>query len=173
MNKIMKFVLRRYKDGDQKSLVKNINHKEIFDNTSAIPHPYTLENANNWIKRCRKLYKQKEPKSVNFAIDYRGNVIGSIGFHKIDRKHKRAEIGYWLGKEYWGFGIMTKAVRQTINYGFKKLKLKRIYAYVFAHNKASTRVLEKCGFKLEGCLKKHFLKNGKYVDAFVYGKIRR
>ncbi len=169
----MKFVLRKFKEGDQKSIIKNINHKEIFNNTSSIPHPYTLENANKWIKRCERNSKLDEPKSVNFAIDINGEVIGSVGFHKIDRKNKRAEIGYWLSKDYWGKGIMTKAVKQATIYGFKKMKLKRIYGYVFSHNKASARVLEKCGFKLEGKLKKHFLKNGKYIDVFMYGKIRK
>src|SRR3989338_4091593 len=161
----MKFTLRRFKDGDQKSLVKNINCKEIFNNTSSIPCPYSKKRADKLILRCKKISKLKNPKAIKFAIDIKGDVVGSIGFHKIDRKNKRAEIGYWLGKDYRGMGIMTKAVKQMTNYGFKKLKLKRIYAYVFAHNKASTRVLEKVGFKLEGKMKKHILKNRKFVDV--------
>src|SRR3989344_7211992 len=127
----MKFILRKYKEGDQKSIVRNINHREIFNNTSSIPHPYTLEKANDWIKRCKRSYKLNKPKSFNFAIDINGEVVGSVGFHKINRKNKRAEIGYWLSKEYWGKGIMTKAVKQATICGFKMLKLKRICGFVF------------------------------------------
>src|SRR3989344_5477405 len=169
----MKFILRKFKEGDQKSLAKNINHKEIFNNTSSIPYPYTLEKANDWIKRCKRISKLSKPKSLNFAIDIDGEVVGSVGFHKINRKKKRAEIGYWLSKEYGGKEIMTKAVKQATLYGFKKLKLNRICGFVFSHNKAFARVLEKCGYMLEGKMKKHILKNGKFIDVFVYGKIRR
>lgn len=66
---------------------------------------------------------------------------------------------------------MTNAVKQAAKFGFSKLRLKRIYAYVFAPNKASRRVLRKAGFRSEGQLKKNVIKKGKYYDDILYAKI--
>ncbi|MEM4703275.1 MAG: GNAT family N-acetyltransferase [Candidatus Pacearchaeota archaeon] len=167
----MKFKLRRFKRRDQESLRRNINDKKIARNTLTIPHPYKKKDARYWINHNLRLYKFKKPKEINWVIDINGEVAGSVGLAKIDRINKNAEIGFWLAKKYWNQGIMTRAVRQIIKFGFKKLKLKRIYAYVFVFNKASQKVLEKTGFKLEGKLQKHVLKNGRYYDDLVYSKI--
>ena len=103
-------------------------------------------------------------------MDINGNVVGGIGLNNIE-KHK-AEIGYWLGKEYWDKGIMTEVVKLVTNFGFKRLKLRRIYAYIFIRNKASIRILKKNGYKCEGLLKKHHLKKGKFIDVLLYAKVK-
>ena len=173
MNKIIKlrmFILRPYREGDEESLIKNINDKDIYRNTCRIPYPYTPEHAKAWINRCKNSAKKKKKTEVNFAIDINGKVIGGIGLRDIT-SHK-AEIGYWLGKKYWGKGIATKAVQLITNFGFKQLKLKRIYAHIFSKNKASARLLEKNNYKREGLMRKYYLKNGKLLDAALYAKIK-
>ena len=164
------FILRPFKRGDEASLAENINNKKIYRNTLLIPYPYTLKDAKEWIAKNLKNLKKEKATMVNFVIDIRGEVAGSVGFSKIEG-HK-AEIGYWLGKKYWGQGIMTEAVKLATKFGFEKLKLKRIYAYVFPWNKASMRVLEKAGYKLEGVLKKHVEKDNKFVDDYLFAKVR-
>ena len=67
---------------------------------------------------------------------------------------------------------MTEALKEMTELGFEKLRLKRIYAYVFASNRASQKVLERAGFVLEGKLKRHKLKKGKYYDSFLYAKVK-
>ena len=161
------YILRPFRKGDEKSLVKNINDKEIAHNTTTIPYPYTMNDARWWINRTLK----KESTSLRFAIDIDGDVVGCVGLEHLVSRHK-AEIGYWLGREYWGRGIMTDAVKKLTAYGFKKLKLKRIYAKFFPFNKASARVLEKAGYKYEGLLRKDTLKKGKPTDVLVYAKIK-
>lgn len=168
--KSKKFILRPYKKGDEKSLALNINNKKIYRNTLHIPHPYTLKDAKKWISENLKQAKNKKFRDINFVIDINGEVAGGIGFHNI--KEHKAEIGYWLGEKYWGQGIMTKAVKLAIKFGFEKLKLKRIYAFVFLWNKPSVRVLEKNSFKPEGVLKKNVKKDGKLLDDYLYAKIK-
>jgi len=68
--------------------------------------------------------------------------------------------------------LATEAVKKVTSYGFKKLKLKRIYGYCRTFNKSSARVLEKAGYKLEGILRKNKYLRGKYVDDMVWGKVR-
>lgn len=163
------FILRPYRRRDAESLAKNINNKKIFRNTANIPYPYTLRDAKKWIVRNMKERKKKKPVMINFVIDVNGEVAGSVGFHKIEG-HK-AEIGYWLAEKYWGRGIMTEAVKLITRFGFKKLKLKRIYGRVYSFNKASIRVLEKAGYKLEGILKKNTRKGKKFIDDYLFASV--
>ena len=71
----------------------------------------------------------------------------------VDHKSRCAEIDYWLGKNYWRRGLATEAMRLVLKFGFKKLKLHRIHAHTFEKNIASRKVLEKCGFKIEGIMR--------------------
>ena len=168
--KSKKFVLRSYRNGDEKSLTENINNKKIYRNTLHIPYPYTLKDAKKWIAKNLKEAKKKNPTKINFVIDINNEVAGSVGLSKIEGY--RAEIGYWLAEKYWGKGIMTKAVKSVTKFGFEKLKLRRIYAEIFPFNKASRRVLEKAGYKFEGILRKAVKKDNKFLDVYLFAKVR-
>jgi len=161
------YTLRPYRKGDEESLQKNINDKEITRNTLTVPYPYTMKDARWWI---RNAHKQTTP-NLRFAIDVDGSVVGCVSLESIVKGYK-AEIGYWLGRDYWGKGIMTDAVKKITAYGFKRLNLKRIYANVFLFNKSSARVLERAGYKLEGTHRRSIRKNGKFMDELVFAKIK-
>ena len=81
---------------------------------------------------------------------------------------KNAEIGYWLGEEFWGRGIVTEAVKQILEFGFSNLDITRIYARTFSSNIASQRVLEKAGMKPEARFEKSIFKEGQYLDELIY-----
>ena len=164
------FALRPFRKGDEKSLQENINHKDIYRYTLRIPYPYTLRHAKEFVKSCLLAYKKKDAAELRFAIDVNGGVVGGIGLREIDG-HK-AEIGYWLAKKDWGRGIMTAAVKLVSNYGFRQMRLRRVYAMVSAKNKASARVLEKAGFRFEGLLRKLYKKDGKLIDAMSHAKVK-
>jgi RimJ/RimL family protein N-acetyltransferase len=169
--KSKRFILRPLKKGDAESIAKHANNKTVSKNTSTIPHPYGLSDAEDWIKEKLIQYKVKNFADVVWAIEIDGEACGAIGLHKIREGHK-AEVGYWLGEKYWGQGVMTEAVKLINQYGFKMFKLKRIYAFVYLFNEGSKRVLEKSGFNLEGILKKHAKKGNKYIDAYLLAKIK-
>ena len=166
--KSKKFILRPFRKGDEESLRRSINNRTIYKNTLSIPYPYTLKDAKKWVAKAIEKTKQRKSDSVYFVIDIGGEVAGSVSFIK----QYKAEIGYWLGEKYWRQGIMTEAVKLATKFGFKELKLKRIYAYVFPWNKASMRVLEKAGYNLEGILRKDIKKNNKFIDAYLFAKVR-
>ena len=165
------FILRPFKKGDEAGLIKNINNKIIYRNTSHIPYPYTLKDAREWIGKNSKELKKKKPKQINFVIDINNEVAGAVELDHIEEKHM-AEIGYWLGKRYWNKGIMTQAVKLVTKFGFEKLKLRRIYAYIFSFNKSSVRVLEKNGYKSEGILRKNSKKDNKLLDGYLLAKVK-
>ncbi|MBI2660225.1 GNAT family N-acetyltransferase [Candidatus Woesearchaeota archaeon] len=167
--KAKRFILRPFKKGDEDFLRKNINDIEIYNRTCRIPYPYSRKHAIEFVKTNSKP-NIKAKKELNFAIDIDGKVIGGIGFR--DMKTHRAEVGYWLGKKYWNKGIISEALRLITNFGFKKLKLRRVYAIVFTKNKPSAKVLEKNNYKLEGTMRKYTLKDGKLIDVLLYAKVK-
>ncbi len=167
--KSKKFILRPFRSTDAESLAKNINNKKIYRYTSCIPYPYTLKDARDYLKRIKTQTQKVTKLSLAIVID--NEVVGGVALDKIIKKHK-AEIGYWLAEKYWGKGIITQAVKLLVSYAFKKLDLKRVYAFVYYSNKASARVLEKAGFKNEGFLRKHGKKDGKLMDLYMFGKVK-
>jgi len=170
MIKTKRFILRPYGKSDEKSLVENINDWKVTQFMSNIPYPYTLKDARKWIKKCIKNTKKTNKTRIDFAVDINGEIVGGIDLHNIE-KHK-AEIGYWLTRKLWNKGIMTEALRIMTNYGFNELKLKRISATVDPKNKSSIFVLEKNKYKREGLLRDYAYKSGKYVDRFMYAKLK-
>ena len=83
-----------------------------------------------------------------------------------------AEMGYWLGEQYWGRGLMTRAVQAASEWALDEYKLTRIFAMVFSHNVGSVRVLEKAGFEREGTMRRSAIKNGVVLDQVLYAKVR-
>ena len=162
--------LRELEITDKKKLAELCNNKKIWDNLrDYMPFPYTEDNANDFIKYC-----QGENPQYTFAIEYNGEFVGTIGLvRQTDIYKLTAEIGYWIGEPYWGMGIATKAVQLITEYGFNELGLVRIYTGVFAFNKASQRVLEKVGFKLECIFEKSVYKNDRIYDEYRYGLINK
>lgn len=162
------FTLRPFCHGDASSLQQNINNPKVARRVSNIPYPYTIERAHEWINAMES-WIGTSSKRVDFAIDIDGDVVGSVAFINLDG-HK-AQVSYWLGEAYWGRGIITEAVQKLIAFGFEEMKLVRIFAYVYHHNKASMRVLEKAGFGCEGVHRKEWFKDGEYYDSHYYAVV--
>ncbi|MBK5142444.1 GNAT family N-acetyltransferase [Budviciaceae bacterium BWR-B9] len=146
------------------------NNKKIADNLRDIfPHPYTEENARQFVEFC---IDTPESKQVNRAIFHDDKAVGVISLTLGEDVYaKSAEIGYWLAELYWGKGIMTDAARQMCCIAFGQYNLARLFAAVYSYNKESCKVLEKCGFEMEGVLKKSVFKNGQFFDSYMYGLV--
>src|SRR5437867_7861762 len=153
--KLDRFVIRGWRTGDEASLVRHANNRKIWINLrDRFPHPYTLADAEQWIQHASTV-----SPATSLAIVVEGAAVGGIGLLlKDDIFRRSAEIGYWLGEEYWGRGIVTEAVRAVTEYAFANFDLCRIYAGVFEWNPASMRVLEKAGYEFEGRMKKSVTK---------------
>ncbi|MCI0336516.1 MAG: GNAT family N-acetyltransferase [Acidobacteria bacterium] len=161
--------IRSWRSGDEESLVRHANNYKIWRNVrDRFPHPYTMQDARAWIEHAR----YEEPKT-NFAIVVDGAAVGGIGLVlQTDIYRRSAEIGYWLGEEFWGRGIASEAVRTFTEWAFDNFDLCRIYAGVLEWNPASMRVLEKAGFQFEARLRKGVTKEGKTMDDFLYSVVR-
>jgi len=162
------FKLRPFQSEDAEVFHLGINTNRIARDTT-IPLPWSLDSVKWWIGFINDAATRQPITELHFVIEVEGNLAGSIGIINIDG-HK-CEIGYWLKEEYAGRGIMTKVVKLVIEHAFEKLRLKRIFAPILPHNKASAKVLENNGFQMEGVLKSFYLKDGKYIDALCYAKV--
>lgn len=167
----MKCIIRHWKIEDAESLAEALNNKKIHDNLrDGIPFPYTVEDAKEYI--AATLNADKEMMYA-FAITVDDKAIGSIAAFRQANIHSRtAEIGYYIAEPYWGKGLGVSALKQTCDYIFQNTDIIRIFAEPFAHNAASCRILEKCGFEYEGTLRKNAVKNGVVVDMKMYSILK-
>lgn len=155
-----RLILRPPKLSEAPILEKYINDRLVSRWLSNVPYPYPRGGYKKWT--IKSLKESKNKKRFNFTIHLNKKPIGSIGLSKIDWENKKAMLGYWLARKYWGQGIMTESVRLVLDFAFNKLKLNRIESFHLKQNKASERVQEKCGLRKEGINRQAVLKDGKF-----------
>jgi RimJ/RimL family protein N-acetyltransferase len=165
--------LSEFQASDKAACVEHLAEKGIYDHTLRIPYPYTDSDFEDWLRIVERT-TQDQGRAVQWAIRNEAeSLIGGCGFDDFQAgKSHRAEIGYWLAKPYWGHGIMSAVVATLCKFAFSEFGLVKIVAHVFANNRASARVLEKCGFEQEGFLKKHCLKDGRFLDARLFALLK-
>ena len=167
----MEITLRPWRADDLAALVPLADDPRVARNLrDAFPSPYSEADGRAFLELCAQL---EPPQALFLAVTADGALAGGIGLtFGADVARKSAELGYWLGEPFWGRGIASAAVRQICARGFGEYGLVRIYAEPFAYNKASQRVLEKCGFEREGVLRKSVLKNGEFYDSMLYALVK-
>ena len=165
-----RLALRPFDSHDIPAVTELCGERDIAFNTLHIPHPYTLDDARIWIGSHPDSYAAG--KSAVFAITKRDDhtLVGGIGL-TIDPQYHRAELGYWIGKPFWGNGFCSEAAPEILRFGFDICKLNRIFATHMMRNPASGRIMEKAGMKLEGILRQHVMKWGVYEDIAMYGVV--
>ncbi|MGL5806343.1 MAG: GNAT family N-acetyltransferase [Xenococcaceae cyanobacterium] len=163
-----RLILRRLHLTDAAQVQKLAGAKEIAMNTLSIPHPYQDGVAEKWIELSQKGFERGHLFNLAIVEKQTDFLCGSIGL-SIDKVHDRAELGYWIGVEFWGRGYCTEAAVAVINYGFEVLNLHRIHASYLTRNSASGRVMQKIGMTYEGCCQQHIKKWGQFQDLALYG----
>lgn len=167
----MEIKLRKWNNQDTQPLARLANNPNIANYLRDVfPYPYQAKDAAFFIQMCQQVDSNID---LPFAITVDGSLVGSIGLtRQLDVKRKSAELGYWIGEEYWNKGIATQAVKQICEIGWNYWDINRIYAEVFSNNLASCQVLKKSGFQQEGILQKSIFKNGNFFDSILFSKIQ-
>jgi RimJ/RimL family protein N-acetyltransferase len=162
-------LLRSWRKSDAALITRHANDRDVWLNLrDRFPHPYTAADARAYIRSV-----SGEAPTLSFVIVVGEDPAGGIGLRLGDDIERRsAEIGYWLGRRYWGRGITTAAVRAVTAYAFTSLDLLRVFALPFTENAASVRVLEKAGYVREGCLRSSAVKAGQVRDQYLYATVR-
>ncbi len=133
-----RLVLKKLVDTDKERLVSLIGDFRVSKTLSNVPYPYTLDDADEWLKIV-------DNEEFNLNIFLNDDLIGGIGLTPAEDDFY--ELGYWLGVEYWGQGYATESVMELLNYAKSNTSCEKFKANVFKENVASAKVLEKNGFK--------------------------
>lgn len=167
----VRLVLRGFRSSDVDAVQALANDVEVAQNTLNVPHPYQRGDAEAWIEGHPDQLLRRE--AVTYAVMDRESraVLGAVGLI-LENEHQRAELGYWIGRPYWGRGFATEATRAVVAWGFRHLDLHRIHAGHFPRNTASGQVLRKLGMRHEGVLRQHVKKWDAFLDLERYGLLR-
>lgn len=162
-------VLRPWTESDAASLVKHANNPNVARNLRDIfPQPYTLEDAHRWFAAARTL-----PPGSNFAIQVEGEAAGGIDIRFHDSTPQGAEVGFWLGEQFWNRGILSEALPAFTRHVFRSFPVQELYACVFSWNEASRRVFQKSGYRNTGLKACGGEKGGRKVDVFDFRTVRQ
>jgi RimJ/RimL family protein N-acetyltransferase len=153
-----RLVLRPFRRADASEFARLAGDWAVASMTSDIPHPFSAVQAMGWLKPVRG--------EVRFAIDLEGRLIGGAGYYR--RPSGAAELGFWLGRPWWGQGYATEAARAVVHYGFASPRLPGFSSAHFVENRGSARVLAKLGFEPVGRGTIACVARGHDVEAVTY-----
>ena len=152
-----RLLLRPPKPADAADVYRNIADWDVVRMIARPPWPYPRSLADEFVRT-----------SSASVIEYKGEVIGAVGIAARSHGHN---LGFWLGKRYWGQGFMTEAVRTVLPFVFNSLWLHRLEAACLPRNVASTRVLERNGFVKEGIARRYLKIDGRWQDHVLYATL--
>jgi RimJ/RimL family protein N-acetyltransferase len=153
-----RLLLRPFRRGDAKEFTRLAGDWAVASMTSDIPHPLSEQQARAWLRPGRN--------EVRFAIVLDGRLIGGAGYYR--RPSGTAELGFWLGREWWGRGFATEATRAVLQYGFEVKRVPGFTSSHFVDNHASAGVLRKLGFEPVGRGRIVCTARGQEVEAVTY-----
>lgn len=131
---------------------------------------YSIESARDYIRR--NLLDIADGKGLNASIVSNKKIVGQIGFHHLDAENESAHVGYWLAANAQGAGIVTRACRFLVDYGFKNFGLNRVQINCNVENARSRAVPERLGFQLEGVQRRAEKLNDRFGDWAIYLMLR-
>ncbi|MFD2171635.1 GNAT family N-acetyltransferase [Tumebacillus lipolyticus] len=166
-----RLVLRELRMTDAGAIFANLSDAKTMEYFGMDPLT-RLEQVEPIIEKNLQTYA--EDRGIRWAITFReeDRLIGTIGYHHIDRAWFRSEIAYELNRSLWGKGVMREALLAVLPYGFDQMNLNRIEGLVSPENVGSLRLLEKSGFTKEGVLKEYMYFGGRFHDAVVYALLK-
>lgn len=152
-------------------LPRVLNDPEIERNTLSIPYPFTRDDAVKAIEKFTSWVARDIGQVRMVELRDNSELIGTVGLEFHDGK-RRGELGYVIGRPWWGRGYVTEAAQAMIDYGFQEVGFEQITAHAMVHNPASSRVLQKLRFQSEGVIRGACRKHDRAIDADGYSMSR-
>jgi RimJ/RimL family protein N-acetyltransferase len=133
----------------------------------------SYDEARDLLAAIERSFREQSIFQWGIAREFDDRILGTCTLLHLDPAHGRAELGYALGRAYWGQGLMSEALDRLLEFAFGRLALRRLEADVDPQNQASIRCLERLGFRREGYLRERWYVGEKAQDALFYGLLRR
>lgn len=127
----------------------------------------SVDDSKAFIERTRLRYAKGDGYWI--GIWEGSQLVGSIGYLYIDQDDRKTEIGYWLGQEYEGKGIITRVIQVLIQYAFNHLNMNKVEIGAASNNARSRAIPERLGFQFEGEIRDYEFINGRYLNRVIYG----
>lgn len=159
--------LRAIEEEDAPVLLSLINDPDIEHAVVGWSYPISLSQQKKWIATL-----DSNGSTVRFAIDAGNGIVGVAILSSVDLKNRTANMNIKLAKEAQGHGYATQAMELLIGYCFEELNLYCLTANVLAYNKASQKLWEKLGFRLDGVLRSRVFKANAYHNLFAYSLLK-
>lgn len=132
----------------------------------------SVTDAYELINRIEEGVMANERISWGISLKENPKLIGTISFHRIEKEHFRAEVGYMLFPEYWNKGLLSEAMKAVLDFGFNTVKLHSIEGIINPKNLISAKLLQKFGFVKEAYFKESFFYNGNFLDTEIYSLLK-
>ena len=163
-----RLILRPFSLLDAPEVIRFAGDHRVYQTTLFIPHPYGEGTAESWISTHQAAFYEERGAVFAICLSKTGLLVGAISLQRAS-PFNRAELGYWIGPEYWNRGYCTEAVKAVVGYGFGELGYHKISGRHFEGNPSSGRVMQKAGMEREGVLRDEVIKDGRFVTVMVYG----
>lgn len=165
-----RLILRPLVIDDSDSLLKIFSDPEVMRYWNTAPWA-TVQDSLDFIDESNGLMQRQESLILGVYLKPTCELAGKCMLFSYDKESKRAEIGFGLGRDYWGKGYINEAGEALIQYGFNSLGLRRIEAEIDPNNQSSAKALEKLSFSREGLLRQRWEVNGIVSDSAMYGRL--
>ena len=118
-----RLILREPRQEDLQRVYEIHSDAEVMRYYGVLPYD-SVEEAKKHLDWLSSLYREDKGLRPVITLKDEDTYIGDVGFYDFESKHNRAEVGYILGKDYWGKGIMTEVAQEVIRFGFESMGLK-------------------------------------------------
>jgi ribosomal-protein-alanine N-acetyltransferase len=166
-----RLILRKMVLEDAQDLFEYASDPEVTEFVVWKTHT-SIEDSLGYLRFKIEQYERKSVSEWGIVLKENKKFIGTCGFIMWDTSSSRAEIGYALSRKYWNRGLMTEAIREVLDFGFRKMGLNRIEARCMLGNDASEKVMKKVGMKYEGILREQMFVKGTFKDLKIYSILR-
>jgi len=166
-----RLLLRGISAADVDSFYEIFSNPEVMRYWSTPPLP-DRDAAAEQVADIQNLFQRREMLKWGIALRADNRLIGSVTLFHPDFTHHRVELGYALGRAYWGRGYMQETLVAVLDFAFSALNMHRIEADVDPRNDASVKALERMGFQREGYLRERWHVDGEIQDAYFYGLLK-
>ena len=162
--------LRLHEEADAEELYALVERNRAYL-AEWLPWPatQTLEGTAEFMRKTRRQHEDNDGFQTAMVVD--GRMVGSVGFVGIRWDARATGIGYWLGEEHQGRGLMTRAVSVLTDHAFDELELNRVEIQVAEDNRRSRAIPERLGFRQEGVLRDYERVGERYLDIVVYARL--
>ncbi len=162
--------LRPLEPGDLEREYRWINDREVTRFLAA-RYPISMVHEERWL---RDLPPTDFAHGVGLAIETKeGLHIGNLDLHQLNAEDSKAGLGIMIGdKAYWSNGYGSDAIITLLRFAFDEMNLHRVWLHVYDHNERAQACYQKCGFQIEGRLRQHSFREGRYFDSIVMGVLR-